>query len=157
VIEMPAAPREHRPPALVRKLFPKLHVLLYRLTGGLVGGGRDGMRILLLTTRGRTSGEPRTTPVLYHADGDSLVVVAAGTPGTWKPPAWWRNLQAHPVARVQVGRGRFRASAREATPAERARLWPRLVAAFPQYRTDQDAAGREFPVVILERRGDGGW
>ena len=76
-----------------------------------------------------------------------------GSPGH---PAWYRNLLARPDCEVRVGRERFAASARTATPEERARLWPRLVAHYPGYADYQARTEREIPVVLLSRGTGGG-
>jgi deazaflavin-dependent oxidoreductase (nitroreductase family) len=91
-------------PAWVRRLFPRLHVQVYRLSRGRIGGRRSGLPILLLTTRGRKSGQARVSPLLYMPDGPTCVVVAANS-GIDRPPAWWLNLVANPQANVRL-RGR---------------------------------------------------
>ena len=62
---------------LVFKVASAIHRTLYRRTGGRIGGRLNGCPVLLLTTAGRTTGKPRTTPLLYLADGDRLVLVAS--------------------------------------------------------------------------------
>jgi deazaflavin-dependent oxidoreductase (nitroreductase family) len=106
------------------------------------------MPMLLIHSVGHKSGQPRTTPLLYMAEGDDLVIVASfyGSPGD---PAWYRNLQAKPECEVRVGRRRFPAHARTADAAERARLWPKLVAAYSGYADYQARTDREIPVVVL--------
>ncbi len=66
------------------------------------GVGDFGDQLALLTTTGARSGEQRTTPLMFHRDGDRYVVIAskAGAPDN---PAWYHNLQAHPVAMIEVG------------------------------------------------------
>ncbi len=138
--------------SLVRLVRPlgRFHVRLYRLTGGRFVGRVGKAPILLLTTIGRRSGEPRTAPLLYLKDGDRLAIVASfgGQP---KHPIWYLNLTANPEVHVQVGREQFKATARTAGVEERARLWPRLVEMYPGYAGYQEKTDREIPIVLLER------
>ena len=135
--------------SLVRFLG-RMHVRLYRLTGGRFVGRVGRAPILLLTTIGRRSGEPRTAPLLYLRDGERLAIVASfgGHP---KHPVWYLNLTANPEVSVQVGRDRFDAAARTATPEERERLWPLFVEMYPGYAGYQEKTTREIPIVLLER------
>ena len=81
----------------------KMNVPVYRLSGGRVGGHVGDAPVLLLTTTGRKSGEPRTAPVVYLEDGERLVVIGSNA-GHSKTPAWSLNLKANPDAEVEVGR-----------------------------------------------------
>ena len=139
----------------VIKVMSAVNVRLYRLTRGRVGGTwrigagwRNPVPILLLEHRGRRTGARRTSPLVYLRQGEDLVVVAsqAGRP---THPQWFHNLEAEPRATVQVGRRRLAVRARTADPAERARLWPRLVDLYADYDSYQSWAGREIPVVVL--------
>jgi deazaflavin-dependent oxidoreductase (nitroreductase family) len=126
-----------------------LHSWLYRISGGAVGHAAGQLTNLLLTTRGRRSGDERTVTLAYITDGGSYVVVASNG-GADRHPAWWLNLRAAPVARVQVGRDILPVTGRLATPAERARLWPKLKEVNPFYGRYEQITAREIPVVILE-------
>lgn len=128
----------------------RIHTWLYRATRGLVGHRMGGIRMLLLTTTGRKSGERRTLPLAYLDDGQDFVVLASNG-GQERDPLWWKNLEAHPEAAVQVGGERFTASARKADGAERERLWPRITAANPMWGQYAKRTRREIPVVILSR------
>jgi deazaflavin-dependent oxidoreductase (nitroreductase family) len=132
-------------------LISSVHRALYRASGGRLGQslGR-GRRMLLLATRGRRSGRERVTPLLYVRDGERFVVVGSNG-GDDRHPAWWLNLRQDPEARIQVGREELAVRGRAADPAERARLWPELVAAYPPYEDYRRGTRREIPVVILER------
>ena len=101
-------------------------------------GSFDGNPVLLLHHVGRRSGEERVTPLLYLRDGDDLVIVGS-MGGTPKHPAWFHNLTAQPATEVEVGRERRAVQARVAEPAERARLWPRLVEHYPAFDAYQRA------------------
>ena len=124
------------------------HRALYRATGGRIGARLGGLDMLLLTTRGRRSGEPRTVPLACFADGANRVVVASNN-GQDSDPAWWRNLQAHPDAEVTLGRESWKAAAALASAEERARLWPALKRTNPAYVRYERKTDREIPVVIL--------
>jgi F420H(2)-dependent quinone reductase len=129
-------------------LFIALNIWLYRLSGGRVMGTMRGAPILLLTTTGRKSGRRRTVPLLYLKDEGTFVIVAsfAGAP---KHPAWYLNLQADSKVNLQVGSRRFDGAARRASVDEKARLWPRLLAIYPQYADYQKRTPRDIPVVIV--------
>jgi deazaflavin-dependent oxidoreductase (nitroreductase family) len=129
--------------------FVAAHLALYRATGGWIGGRLGRLRVLLLTTRGRRSGEPRSAPLVYFEDGDRLVVVASNG-GQPDDPHWWSNLQQAPGATVQIGADTRRVRARIATADERARLWPRIKRENPAYSGYENRTRREIPVVLLE-------
>jgi deazaflavin-dependent oxidoreductase (nitroreductase family) len=129
----------------------KLNVPVYRLTGGRVGGRVGRAPVLLLTTTGRKSGQPRTAPVVYLADGERYVVIGSNA-GNARTPAWSLNLKANPDAEVEIGRERRPVKARVTEGTERAELWRRhneQYAGFDDYeaRTDRDIA-----VFVLEPR-----
>lgn len=130
------------------KRFARLHVAVFKATGGAIGARFRGAPTLLLTTVGRRSGEPRVTPVLYLELGDRKVVVASYG-GDHRHPTWYLNLTANPEVTVRAGRESQRMRAEVAGPEERAELWPRLVAMFPAYDAYQKKAAREIPVVVL--------
>lgn len=127
------------------------HRFLLRLTGHRFGRRLGRMRLIELSTVGRRSGEVRrailTVPV---EEGDAYVIVASRG-GDDAMPAWYLNLEAAPVVGVSEGGGAPAAyRARTATAEERARLWPRCVAAYRGYAAYQRKTQREIPLVILE-------
>jgi len=130
----------------------RAHTWLYRATGGRVGHRAGHITNLLLTTKGRKSGAPRTVALAYMADGDTWVLVASNG-GADRHPAWWLNLQSDPAATIEIGRERIPATAREAHGAERERLWPLLTRYNPPYASYEKITARRIPVVVLERRG----
>jgi deazaflavin-dependent oxidoreductase (nitroreductase family) len=105
--------------------------------------------MLLLDHVGAKSGALRTTPLLYVQDGDNLVLLASKG-GLPKHQAWFHNLRAHPVTYVQVGAERRRVRAREATAAERPRLWDEADAVWPGYADYRARTDRKIPLVVLE-------
>jgi len=132
-------------------LFGDEHVKRYRETDGEIGHDwKKGSKILLLTTKGRRSGEERTTPLIYQPyNGSHLVVASKG--GSDEPPAWFRNLEADPEVEVQVKDDRFRARARTADPDEKPDMWRTMTDTWPDYDDYQERTEREIPVVVLER------
>ena len=130
--------------------FTKLHRALYEKTDGRLMSRLAGLEMCLLTTTGRKSGQPRTSPLACFRDGKNLIVVASNN-GQDHDPAWWLNLQANPKAELRLGRQRFSAHAELATGAERERLWPWLCEQNPVYPRYQKQTSREIPVVVLKR------
>lgn len=134
------------------KPMSRANTWVYRRTGGRIGGRFPrGAPVLLLTTVGRVSGRPRSVPLLYLAQGDELVVVASKG-GMSRHPLWYRNLEAHPEAEVEVGSETRQVRARRAGDAEKAQLWPRLVAMYRDYDHYQARTDRNIPVLILSPR-----
>ncbi|MBK7975475.1 MAG: nitroreductase family deazaflavin-dependent oxidoreductase [Deltaproteobacteria bacterium] len=128
--------------------FSRFHVWLYRRTGGRVLGQVMNAPILLLTTTGRKTGVARTTPLIFLRDGSELAVVASNG-GADRTPAWWLNLQQQGVGEVQIGPRRTSVTARQASAAEQARLWPLLNGIYPEYESYQKKTTRPIPVVLL--------
>jgi deazaflavin-dependent oxidoreductase (nitroreductase family) len=132
-------------------LFGAEHVRAYRETGGERGYHWRGTTILLLTTVGRSSGEPRTTPLIHRIDGERWIVVASkgGAPAN---PSWYENLLANPEASIEVRDETVPVRASTAEGEERARLWSLMTEAWPAYDDYQANTEREIPVVVLTRR-----
>ena len=135
-------------------LFGEKHVQRYRETNGEVGHiWKRGAKTLLLTTTGRRSGMPTTTPLIYEEDGDAYVIVASKG-GATNNPGWYRNLAKDPFVEVQVKDDSFPARARTATGAERERLWKLMTLQWPDYDAYQRRTDREIPVVVLDRASE---
>lgn len=129
----------------------KLNVPVYKLTRGRVLGRVGRAPVLLITTTGRRSREPRTAPVVFLADGERMVVIGSNA-GNERPPAWALNLEATPEAEVQVRGARRNVRARIAEGEERDELWRRMndqYAGFEHYRERTD---RHINVFVLEPR-----
>lgn len=122
----------------------------YLETGGRDGHIWEGVTTLLLTTTGRRSGQPRTTPLIYGRAGERYLVVASRG-GAPTHPDWYQNIVAQPVVQVQVMADRFSARARTATASEKPALWKTMTSIWPPYDEYQARTPREIPVVILER------
>jgi deazaflavin-dependent oxidoreductase (nitroreductase family) len=133
------------------ELFGAEHVRVYRETEGERGYHWRGTTILLLTTEGRTSGEPRTTPLIDRTDGDRWVVVASKG-GAPEHPGWYQNLLANPEATIEVKAEEIPVRATTATGEERSRLWSLMAEVWPAYDDYQKKTDREIPVVVFARR-----
>jgi deazaflavin-dependent oxidoreductase (nitroreductase family) len=128
------------------------HLHRYVATDGENGHEWRGAPTLLLTTRGRRSGNLRRTPLIYGRSGEDYVVVASkgGSPGH---PGWFHNLVAEPAVTVQVMADEIPARARVAEGEERTRLWGLMAGIWPAYDEYQARTDRVIPVVVLETAG----
>ena len=131
-------------------LFGPEHVRRYVETDGAEGHEWQGTQVLLLTTKGRRSGEQRTTPLIYGRHGEDYLIVGSKG-GADQPPAWLLNLEADPEVQLQVLGDRFRAHARLAGAQEKPELWQTMVGHWPAYDDYQAKTSRDIPVVVLER------
>jgi len=132
-------------------LIGDAHVKVYRETNGEQGYLWNGAPILLLTTTGRTSAEPRTSALIFGRDGDDLLLVASQG-GAPTHPNWYHNLTANPDVEVQVQGDVFPATARTASDDEKARLWSIMTDVWPNYDSYQERTERQIPVVVLTRK-----
>jgi deazaflavin-dependent oxidoreductase (nitroreductase family) len=135
----------------VFNLATDAHVFAYRATGGIIGHRAIAIipPTLLLDHVGAKTGRARTTPLSYIRDGEAYVIVAS-MGGAPRNPAWFHNLKANPRTTIQVGSKTMDVTARVAGPAERSRLWPRVVDTYQGYAGYQARTQREIPLVILE-------
>lgn len=131
------------------KAVGRLNAPLYRATGGRLFARYAGNPILLLTTTGRRSGEPRIAPLLYMRDGDRLVVIGSNA-GNRSAPAWALNLEADPLGQVQVGRRRHNVRARVAEGEERTDLWRRMNDSYGGFEHYAARTSRDISVFVLE-------
>ncbi len=136
-------------------LFGQEHVERYRATDGVEGHAWRGTQTLLLTTTGRKSGKPRTTPLIYAPQGEGYTIVASKG-GSDAPPSWYLNLEANPTVEVQIKGERFSARARTASAEEKPQMWKTMTTEWPAYDTYQQNTSRSIPVVVLERVRDAG-
>lgn len=133
------------------------HIALYRsdpekarLWDSTPLGGPGLLPTLLLTTKGRKSGEPRALPLIYGESGDGYVVIASKG-GLPSHPVWYLNLEAEPECQLMVGPKAVSARARIAEGEERTRLWEQMAKIYPPYDEYQERAGtRTIPVVVLD-------
>jgi deazaflavin-dependent oxidoreductase (nitroreductase family) len=139
--------------ALLARFAPRGDVTLLRLTGGRFAL-TFGLPTLLLTTTGRKSGEPRSTPLLYleHADAIAVIGTKFGSP---QHPAWALNLLADPRATVLLDGEEWCARARLAAGGERSALWEQARSIYGGFDKYQARVGeREIPIFVLERAPD---
>jgi deazaflavin-dependent oxidoreductase (nitroreductase family) len=127
---------------------------VYRSSGGRFsllhfGRSRAALPTLLLTTTGRRTGSPRTTPVLYMEDSGRIVVMASNF-GQERHPAWSGNLLANPEASIQMRTNRMNVRARLATDEETTTYWPRLLAIYPTWEDYRHRTDRDFRAFVLE-------
>ena len=125
------------------------HVKVYRETNGETGYLWNGAPILLLTTKGRRSGEPRTIPIIFTQFGGSWVVIASKG-GSPTHPAWYLNVVADPRVEVRVKGDRHEAVARTASSPERERIWAAALKTWPSFDIYQSRTTRVIPVVVLD-------
>jgi deazaflavin-dependent oxidoreductase (nitroreductase family) len=135
----------------LRITFHRLHGWVYGRTGGRVLGRIGGQPVLLLSTTGLRSGETRTTPVQYLRHDKAWVIVAADG-GARTPPHWLRNLTANPAVDIQVGTDQIACTASVEAGDGRDALWRELVAANKWLPRVEKKAGRQLPLVVLEKR-----
>jgi deazaflavin-dependent oxidoreductase (nitroreductase family) len=128
------------------------HLHRYVATDGANGHEWRGAPTLLLTTRGRRSGNLRRTPLIYGRSGQDYVVVGSQG-GRPRHPGWFHNLVAESEVTVQVMGDEIPARARVAEGEERQRLWGLMAGIWPAYDDYQARTTREIPVVVLETAG----
>jgi len=124
----------------------------YRANGGKVSGMFAGAPLLLLTTTGARSGQPRVAPLAYTTDNDRLVVMASKG-GAPTHPDWFYNVRSNPDVTVELGAETFPARATILQGAERQRLFDQMAAQMPNFAEYQRNTTRQIPVIVLERVG----
>jgi F420H(2)-dependent quinone reductase len=130
------------------RLFMALHVAMYRISGGKIGGNMRGFKVILLTTKGRKSGKLFTTPLgcFYHPDGYVIVASNAGLPAH---PSWYYNLKSSPQVTVQVFDKVMHATAEILAGEARAQAWQQVITTAPSYADYEKKTSREIPVILL--------
>jgi len=141
-----------RPAAwLFSHIMPAIDRFFFGITGGrfLPSAAVAGLPVILLTTTGARSGQPRDTPLVGIPDGENYIVIASNW-GQKHHPAWYYNLLAHPSVRVTF-RGKTQSFvARQTRDAEREAGWNKALSYYKSYNAYKERAGREIPVFILE-------
>jgi deazaflavin-dependent oxidoreductase (nitroreductase family) len=133
----------------VGRAWGRIHAGTLRRTRGRIGAKWLGAPVLVLATIGRKSGKVRQTPLLYVADDDRIVLLAANA-GNDRTPAWWLNLRAAETVEILIGGRRRRMVWREATGEEYDRLFAEFVKIYPPSEHYVGFTGRRLPVVVLE-------
>jgi deazaflavin-dependent oxidoreductase (nitroreductase family) len=137
---------------LITKAVTGLHEAIFRASNGRLLARGSGMPVLMLTTTGRKSGQPRTTMLTSPLrDGDATVLVASNG-GDDRNPTWFLNLRDDPDVQVTMGGTTRPMTARVADADEKATLWPRIVADHANYAGYQRKTTRDIPVVVLDPR-----
>ena len=134
------------------KVMNGLHRGVFAATGGRFPRTLLGMAAVELRTIGRKSGQTRTTMLASPIHDDTRVVLVASKGGDDRDPQWYRNLSANPDVEVLIDGTTRKMRARTASPAEKAALWPDIVAAYKYYDSYQKRADSDIPVVICEPR-----
>ena len=127
-----------------------LHRTVYNVSGGRIGGSGLGMPVVILTTIGRKSGQPRDTMLTAPIDEEDRVVVVASWGGDDRHPQWFRNIEANPDVELTLRNKKRKMRAHVASPEERAELWPRVTRDHANYAAYQRRTEREIPLVVLE-------
>jgi deazaflavin-dependent oxidoreductase (nitroreductase family) len=128
------------------KAFNRALIQEWRANNGALSGRMAGRNLILLTTTGVRSGEPRTVVLGFGRHGDKVVAIASNN-GAATHPAWYLNLLARPSAAVELGPDRFEVRARTARPEER----EELAKVVPYLESQQQLTERQIPIVVLER------
>jgi len=128
------------------------HMSRYLRSSGEDGHIWGGVPTLLLTTIGRESGNPNTTPLIYGRDGNHYILVASRG-GAPRNPGWYRNLSKTPDVEIQIKAWHVPARARTATPEEKPALWSIMANIWPPFLEYQSRTDRDIPVVVLEVKG----
>ena len=137
------------PDAETIKAFNKTVTNEFRANDGKVGGQFEGADLLLLTTTGAKSGQPRLSPLAYFRVDGKLLILGSFA-GSDVNPAWVHNLRAHPSARVEIGTEASDVTARELPPEERDDLFPKITAVAPGFAEYQAKTSRIIPVFELQ-------
>ena len=139
------------PSDLALKAMNTIHRTILTVSGGRLGWRAGGMPVLELITTGRKSGESRAVMLTSPVQEDEKWIIVASRGGDDQHPAWFLNIQANPKVQVRLQGGAMQSmTATIANPAERARLWDAVVAAYPHYGSYQKKTEREIPLVILD-------
>jgi deazaflavin-dependent oxidoreductase (nitroreductase family) len=138
------------PDAETMNAFNNSIVEEFRANAGVVGGPFEGATLLLLTTTGAKSGQPRLAPLAYLTIDDKIIIIGSKA-GMDTNPDWVHNLRANPTAHIEIGTDAYDVTARELPPEERDETWPKIVALAPGFGEYQAKTSRVIPVFELKR------
>lgn len=122
----------------------------FRANAGVVGGPFAGATLLLLSSTGAKSGQPRLNPLAYFGI-DGRIFIVGSKAGADTNPAWVHNLRANPHAHIEVGTEAYDVTARELPAAERDAVFAQVVAAAPGFGEYQEKTSRVIPIFELQR------
>jgi len=140
-------------PEPVLKAVTGFHRAVFRASNGKLANRGSGMPVLMLTTTGRKSGRRRDTMLTSPIQEDGRILLVASNGGAAQHPDWFLNLRDHPAVEVTMDGATRPMTAHVADPAERAVLWPRIIAEHGNYASYQQRTDRDIPVVVLEPAG----
>ena len=138
------------PKGMINWVLSHTHRTLFRRSGGRLVDRLVGMPVLMLTTTGRSSGQPRQTMLTVPVQQDRRLVLVASNGGNPRHPDWFVNLRDHPEVEILWNGRTQRMHAVVASETQRAELWPKVVAAYSGYAKYQARSPREIPLVLLE-------
>jgi len=138
------------PDAEAMKAFNSGIVDEFRANGGVVGGPFEGGTLLLLTTTGAKSGQPRLAPLAYLTIDDKMIIIGSKA-GADTNPDWVHNLRANPQAHIEVGTEAYDVTARELPAEEREAMYPKITALAPVFGEYQAKTSRVIPLFELQR------
>lgn len=147
--ENPMTEKEHKAIRRNVKLFARINVWVYRLTGGRLMNTFSGCPICLVKMTGAKSGVVRWMPVMYVPYREGVIIVAS-LGGAPKHPTWYHNLVAHPDIEVIYRSKHMKLTARQVYDEEKAAVWPTCVEHYPPYADYQSRTDRKIPVFICE-------
>ena len=133
---------------LFLKLWVAIHVGIYRLSGGKIGGAMRGFKVLLLTSTGRKSGKLHTVPLAYFEQPGGYLIVGSNS-GLPSHPGWYHNLKSKPQATIQIARKVSAVTAEILSGEAHTQAWRQVITASPLYADYEKKAGRQIPVVFL--------
>lgn len=132
------------------KIVPPIDRFVSRASGGRFTMSGLYTPVLVLTTIGRKSGEPRQTPLATFPHGDSFIIVGSNF-ARKNHPAWSYNLLANPEATVEYRGKKFPVKARQVSDEEKAELWPKITRQLANFEKYPERSGRDLRVFMLER------
>jgi deazaflavin-dependent oxidoreductase (nitroreductase family) len=138
------------PDAETMKAFNKSIIDEFRANDGKVGGPFEGATLLLLTSNGAKSGQPRLAPLAYLTIDGKMIIIGSKA-GADTNPDWVHNLRANPKAQIEVGAEAYDVTARELPPEEHDETWPKVVALAPGFGDYQSKTSRVIPLFELQR------
>ena len=143
---------KHRATDINLKGMNALHRTILKLSGGRLLDRPLGMPTVELHTIGRKSGANRSTLLTAPIHDDDKTVLIASKGGDDRNPEWYLNLVANPEVELTIAGTTRKMTARTASEAEKAEMWPRIVGANKGYANYQKRTERRIPVVVCEPR-----
>ena len=138
------------PDAETMRAFNSNIVDEFRSNGGKVGGPFEGASLLLLTSTGARSGQPRLAPLAYFTIDGKMIIIGSKA-GADTNPDWVHNLRANPQAHIEVGTDAYDVVSRELPSAERDEIFDKVVAVAPGFGEYQSKTSRVIPLFELKK------